>query len=168
MRIRIAEPGGIIWTVAALVAVVVIQGVAGLWLGSLRYFDLPLVFCVFYGFAWGRPMASIGVGSAIGLMQDSLSGAALGTNGFSKTLIGFLAASAGVRFDVGQIATRAFGLVVFTFEDGLLTVLLAALSGARSNWNYEAAAGWLISAAVNAAIGLALLACYAPSNHAEE
>ena len=28
-------------------------------------------------------------------MQDSLSGAVLGTNGFSKTLIGFLAASAG-------------------------------------------------------------------------
>src|SRR6185295_37806 len=106
--LRIAAAGSATKVAVTLVAAVVIQGVAGVKLGDLRCFDLPLVVCVFYGFVMGNPMVSVGIGSAAGLMQDSLSGVALGTNGFSKSLIGFLAASAGGKFNVDQNGTRGF------------------------------------------------------------
>src|SRR5499427_10610458 len=86
----------------ALVAVVVIQGVLSFKFKVFGYFDLPLIFSVFYGFTLGNPIASILIGGSLGLMQDSLSGVVLGANGLSKTLIGFFAASAGGKFAVDQ------------------------------------------------------------------
>src|SRR5712691_9118042 len=98
----------------ALVAVVVIQGILSFKFQVFRYFDLPLIFSVYYGFTLGKPVASTFIGSGLGLMQDSLSGAAMGMNGFSKTLIGFLAASAGSKFNVDYPITRFFALFLFT------------------------------------------------------
>src|SRR5262245_22052182 len=72
-----------------IVATVIIQGILALKLRVFGYFDLPLICSVYYGFTLGNPIASIVIGGFLGLMQDSLSGAPLGTNGFSKTLIGF-------------------------------------------------------------------------------
>src|SRR5688572_1082601 len=98
---------GIIGRLAlALIAVVVVQGVLAFRFEVFTYFDLPLICTVYYGFTLGNPIASILIGSALGLMQDSLSGAALGSNGLSKTLIGFMAASAGSKFNVDQPITR--------------------------------------------------------------
>src|SRR6185503_18672387 len=92
----------------ALIAVVVFQGILAFKFRIFSYFDLPLIFTVYYGFTLGNPVASILMGSSVGLMQDSLSAAVLGTNGFSKTLIGFLAASAASKFAVDQFITRVF------------------------------------------------------------
>src|SRR5262245_58956793 len=103
----------------SLIAVVVLQGILAFRFRVFGYFDLPLVFSVYYGFTLGRPMASIPIGSALGLMQDSLSGLAMGTNGFSKTLIGFVAASAGSKFNVEQPIARIFALFLFSIGDGL-------------------------------------------------
>src|SRR2546426_11984569 len=99
---------------AALIAVVVMQGVLSYKFKVFGYFDLPLICSVYYGFTLGNPIASVVIGSALGLMQDSLSGAVLGTNGFSKTLIGFMAASAGSKFNVDQPIARLIALFLFT------------------------------------------------------
>src|ERR1700730_3935421 len=93
----------------ALVAVVVIQGILSFKFKVFGYFDLPLIFSIYYGFTLGNPIASIVIGSSLGLMQDSLSGAVLGANGLSKTLIGFFAAMAGEKFAVDQPVRRIFG-----------------------------------------------------------
>src|SRR2546425_6995289 len=103
----------------ALVTVVVIQGVLSFKFKLFGYFDLPLIFSVYYGFTLGKPIASIFIGSGLGLMQDSLSGVGMGVNGFSKTLIGFLAASAGAKFNVEYPITRMVALFLFTLGDGL-------------------------------------------------
>src|SRR3954465_9269510 len=84
----------------SLIAVVVIQGILSFKFKVFGYFDLPLICSVYYGFTLGNPMASIVIGSSLGLMQDSLSAAVLGANGFTKTLVGFFAASAGAKFAV--------------------------------------------------------------------
>ena len=81
----------------ALVAVVVSQGILSFKFTVFGFFDLPLIFSVYYGFTLGNPVASIVIGSSLGLMQDSLSGAVLGANGLSKTIIGFFAATAGSK-----------------------------------------------------------------------
>jgi rod shape-determining protein MreD len=64
------------------------------------------------------------------LLQDSLSGVALGTNGFSKALLCFAAASTSLKFNVDQPITRIFALFLFTLADGLLVSILGLAVGA--------------------------------------
>src|ERR1051325_4086406 len=89
-------------------ATVIIQGILALKLRVFGYFDLPLICSVYYGFTLGNPIASIVIGSSLGLMQDSLSGVVLGANGLTKTLIGFFSATAGSKFAVDQPVARVF------------------------------------------------------------
>src|SRR5438552_6167294 len=142
---------------AALVAVVVIQGVFSFKFKVFGYFDLPLIFSIYYGFTLGNPIASIVIGSSLGLMQDSLSGAVLGANGLSKTLIGFFAAMAGSKFAVDQTITRIFALFLFSIGDGLLVTILGLMIGSSSGATYSGAFGrWLLSATFNTLLGLVL------------
>jgi len=140
-----------------LVSIVVAQGILSLKFQVFSYFDLPLIYSVYYGFTLARPSGSIAIGSVVGLMQDSLSGAALGMNGFTKTLIGFLAASAGSKFDVEQPITRVLALVLFTFLDlalkGLLSILVSSDTSAVAG---PALGFWVLSSIFNALFGLIL------------
>ena len=139
----------------ALVAVVVIQGILSFKFKVFGYFDLPLICSVYYGFTLGNPVASIAIGSALGLMQDSLSGAVLGSNGFSKTLIGFFAATAGAKFAVDQPITRLFALFLFTVGDGLLVSIVGLMVDSNAGATYSGAVGgWLLSATFNTLLGL--------------
>jgi rod shape-determining protein MreD len=113
-----------------LIVIVVVQGILAHRFRVFAYFDLPLIYCVYYGFTRSRPIPSIFIGSILGLMQDSLSGAAMGTNGFSKALLCFAAASTSLKFNVDQPVTRALGLFLFTFADGLLVTILSMTMGA--------------------------------------
>ena len=117
-------------SVFTLVLVVVLQGILAHRFLVFRVFDLPLIYCVYYGFTRNKPVPSIFVGSFLGLMQDSLSGAAMGINGFSKTLLCFVAASTSLKFNVDQSVTRAAGLFLFTLADGLLVTILTMTTGA--------------------------------------
>jgi rod shape-determining protein MreD len=87
-------------------------------------------------------------------MQDSLSGAGMGTNGFSKSLIGFLAASAGAKFNVDQLVARILGLFLFTLADGLIVTILGLSIGATPAAYAGRVEGVLLSAVFNAALGL--------------
>src|SRR6516165_11763072 len=141
----------------ALVAVVITQGILSFKFKVFGYFDLPLICSVFYGFTLGNPIASILIGSSLGLMQDSLSGAVLGANGLSKTLIGFFAASAGGKFAVDQPITRVFALFLFSMGDDLLVTILGLMVGPASSATYSGAvSSWLVSAIFNTLLGLVL------------
>ena len=138
-----------------------VQGILAYRFRVFGYFDLPLIYCVYYGFTLNRPMASVFIGSILGLMQDSLSGAILGTNGFSKTLIGFLAAVAGSKFNVDQPITRVFALFLFTLGDGLLVTILGLMVNSTSSTPFGGAfGGWLLSATLNTLLGLGLFGYY--------
>lgn len=106
--------------VVVFALVVVVQALLAHRFRVFSFFDLPLITSIYCGFSLGNPVASVFIGSALGLMQDSLSGAYLGVNGFSKALIAFLSASAGSKFDVDQIVTRVFALLLFTVLDALV------------------------------------------------
>jgi rod shape-determining protein MreD len=155
---RIKTLGIILRFVVALVAVVVVQGILSFKFKVFGYFDLPLVCCVYYGFTIGRPIASILIGSALGLMQDSLSGAVLGANGLSKTLIGFLAATAVYKFAVDQPITRVFALFLFSIGDDLLVTILGLMVDPSSSAIHSGAAmgTWFVSALFNTLLGLVL------------
>jgi rod shape-determining protein MreD len=127
-RSRYGVAGTLVRFSFILGAVVVAQGVLNRYFPVIRYFDLPLVFTIYYGFTLPNPLGVVAIGSVLGLLQDSLSGAALGTNGFSKTLIGFLAVSAGTRFDVDQPVTRILALLLFTLIDATVKLALETVS----------------------------------------
>jgi rod shape-determining protein MreD len=140
---------------SALIAVVVIQGILSFKFKVFGYFDLPLICSVYYGFTMGNPIASIVLGSFLGLMQDSLSGAVLGANGLSKTLIGFFAAMAVSKFAVDQPVTRVFALFLFSIGDGLLVTILGLMVSSRAGAIYSGGLGrWLLSATLNSLLGL--------------
>ena len=139
-----------------LVLAAVIQGILPVSLEFFSYFDLPLVFSVYYGFSLSAPAASVAIGSWAGILQDSLTIGAFGANGFSKTLLGFIAASAGGRFNVDQTITRAFGLFLFTIGDGLLTTMLGLVAGFAPHLRYDTVGGWVVSGLFNTLAGLAL------------
>ena len=64
----------------------------------------------------------------------------MGTNGFSKALICFAAASTSLKFNVDQAITRVFALFLFTLADGLIVSILGLTMG--TGW---AARGWWTS-----------------------
>jgi hypothetical protein len=81
----------------------------------------------------------------------------MGMNGFSKTLIGFLAASAGSKFNVDYPITRVFALFLFTLGDGLLVTMLGLMAGPTPNSLYSGdLLGWVLTASFNTLLGLAM------------
>ena len=157
MNHRITTLGIVARFAISLVAVVVIQGILAFKFKVVGYFDLPLICCVYYGFTLGNPIASIVIGSSLGLMQDSLSGAVLGANGLSKTLIAFAAAMAGSKFAVDQPIARVFALFLFSIGDDLLVTILGLMVSPASSATYSGAVGiWLLSATFNTLLGLVL------------
>jgi rod shape-determining protein MreD len=152
---------------AALIAVVVIQGILSFKFKVFGYFDLPLICCVYYGFTLGNPIASIVIGSSLGLMQDSLSGAVLGANGLSKMLIGFFAATAGSKFAVDQLITRVFALFLFSLGDDILVTILGLMVGPTASATYGGDVGaGLVSATFNTLLGLVLFGYHDRWSHA--
>lgn len=164
---RIRKLGGIGLSVVVLVTVVVFQGILAYRFQVFRYFDLPLIYAVYYGFTISKPVSSVFVGSALGLMQDGLSGAAMGTNGFSKTLICFAAASTGLKFNVDQVITRAFALFLFTLSDGLLVTILGVIMGTGAGpMDAERLVSLAVSGVFNTLLGLIMFGYYDRKRHA--
>jgi rod shape-determining protein MreD len=84
------------------------------------WFDLPLVVTVYFALGQRSPIQGTLMGAAMGLFEDALSHHAIGINGIAKTVVGFLAASVGVRIDVDNFTIR----MILNF---LLTVLGSAI-----------------------------------------
>jgi len=99
-------------------------------LGRYAWFDLPLVVTVYFALGRRSPIQGTLMGTAIGLFEDALSHRAIGVNGIAKTVVGFLAASVGVRIDVENQAIRL-----------LLNFLLSLLSSAICIFIYRVLLG---------------------------
>jgi rod shape-determining protein MreD len=87
--------------------------------GRYAWFDLPLIITVYFALGRRSPIQGTLMGAIIGLFEDALSHRAIGVNGIAKTMVGYLAASVGVRIDVENHAIRL-----------ILTFLLSLLSSA--------------------------------------
>jgi rod shape-determining protein MreD len=158
--------GSVLKFVTLMVAIVVVQGILAYRFTFFTYIDLPLIYTVYHGFIMSRPGESALIGTVLGLMQDSLSGSPLGTNGFSKSLLGFLAASAGSKFNVDQAFTRGLALFLFTLADGLVVTILG-LSIGSSTLGYDGGvATALLSGVFNASVGLIMFGYRDRFNHA--
>ncbi len=137
--------------IATLLALV-IQAWFPLRFARAALLDLPLLVTIYFGLSRRNPSTGLLLGTAIGLLQDSLSGPTvpLGLYGIAKTIIGYLASSIGGRLDTEHPAAR-FALTAgfFVIHQALIALtrrILLAQPEPLFNWHLFLAA--LINAIV--------------------
>jgi rod shape-determining protein MreD len=96
----------------------------------LSYLELPLLVTLHFALRRRSPLAAVFYGSAIGLLQDSLSNLPLGMYGIVKTLVGYFAASVSQRFEVeNPVVTVVLAFFFYFFHQFFYWVLARALLG---------------------------------------
>jgi rod shape-determining protein MreD len=109
-----------------------------LFFSFLAYLDLPLLVTVYFSLMRRSAVAGTFIGALIGLAQDSLSKNKLGMYGIVNTLVGYFAASVGLRFDVDHPFIRLLlGFFFFFFHQFFFWVLARALLGQQVDFDIE-------------------------------
>ena len=118
--------------------------------------DLPLLVTIYFGIVSRSPIAATLAGTLIGLAQDALTHRPIGVNGIAKAVIGYLAASLGVRIDTENHLTRLLLGFLFTLLHSAIFLLITRrLLALEVDW------GWvheLIRGLANAVAGVGLFA----------
>lgn len=103
------------WVMLAVpLAAILFQVYVPLFFQFLGFLEMPLLVVVYFALMRRNQVQGLMIGALVGLAQDSLSKNPLGMFGIAKTLVGYFAASIGVRFDVDNTLLRAF-LAFFFF-----------------------------------------------------
>ena len=120
----------------------------------MSFLDLPLLVVIYLAVMRRNQVSGCLMGAAVGLAQDSLSKYPLGMLGIVNTVIGYFAASIGMKLDVDNLAMR-FVLAYFFFvlHQLLYWIMERALlrSEALFDWQH-----WLVAGLLNALVGAAL------------
>jgi rod shape-determining protein MreD len=89
-------------------------------LGRYAWFDFPLVVTVYFVLGRRSPIQGTLMGAGMGLFEDALTHHAIGINGIAITLVGFLAASLGVRINVEQFSIRMMLCFLLSLFSGVV------------------------------------------------
>lgn len=136
------------------VAALVLQAWLPRGLGGYALFDLPLVVTVYFALGTRSPIQGTLMGAAMGLFEDALTHHAIGINGIAKTVVGFLAASVGIRIDVQNHTIRLLLTFVLSLLSGILYVFIyRVLLGLKLDWSWFRE---LLKAVANSLIALVL------------
>lgn len=90
----------------------------------IELLDLPLLVVIYFAIMLRGPVEGTLTGMVIGLVQDAQTGHPIGVNGMAKSIIGYAAASIGVRIDVENSITRLLLTAVFSVANSLLIYLI--------------------------------------------
>ena len=88
------------------------------------WFDLPLVITVYFALGRRSPIQGTVMGCVLGLLQDALTHHPIGINGVAKTVVGFLAASVGIRIDVENHTIRLLLIFILSLLSGALYIFV--------------------------------------------
>jgi rod shape-determining protein MreD len=123
-------------------------------LGHYVWFDLPLVVTVYFALGRRSPIQGTLMGAAMGLFEDALTHHAIGVNGVAKTVVGFLAASVGVRIDVENHTIRLMlNFLLSLLCSGIYMFVYRYLLGMDLEWSWLTG---LLTAIGNSLIAIAL------------
>lgn len=101
----------------------------------LKLFDIPLIVTVFFAVSRRNQLAGMLTGCVIGLTQDALTHLPIGIYGISKTIVGYVASSIGVKIDVDNPGSRFLLMFVFSFfHDGIYFIVSRYLIGLPADW----------------------------------
>ena len=82
--------------------------------------DFPLLVTVYFALVRRNKVFGIGFGTALGLLQDALAQGFIGISGMAKSVIGYLAASWSIRFELESVLARAVLTGVFVLVHNLI------------------------------------------------
>jgi rod shape-determining protein MreD len=118
--------------------------------------DLPLLITIYYAISKREPISATVVGALIGIAQDGLTHHPLGIFGISKSVVGYIAASLGVRVDTEHHGSRLLLTFAFTLvQSAVLYLLVRHMLGQLYAWHWVHE---LIKAALNALVAVILFA----------
>ena len=119
------------WVMLVLpIAAILFQVFGPLCVSFLGYLEIPLLVTIYFAMTRRSQVAGIFIGAGIGLTQDALSHLPIGLLGMVKTLLGFTAASLGVRLDTENVLVRfSLGFVGLICHQGLQWGLRHVLLG---------------------------------------
>jgi rod shape-determining protein MreD len=118
-----------IWVMLLVpLAAVLFQVYVPLFFQFLGFLEMPLLVVVYFGVMRRSQVSGLLAGALVGLAEDSLSKNPLGMYGIVKTLVGYFAASVGVRLDVDNPFLRIVLIFFFyVFHQTLYWVMARAL-----------------------------------------
>ena len=135
-------------------AAILFQVYVPLFFQFLAYLELPLLVVVYFSLMRRSPVAGTIIGALVGLAQDSLSKNPLGMFGIVKTLVGYFAASVGLRLDVDHPLIRLLlGFFFFFFHQFFYWVLSRAPLGQQVDFDLDRT---LVLGVLNAFVSLSL------------
>lgn len=105
--------------------------------GRYDWFDLPLVVTIYFALGRRSPIQGTIMGAGMGLFEDALTTHFIGVNGIAKTVVGFLAASVGIRIEVENYIIR----LLLNFSLSLLSSVIyyftyRGLLGMMLEWSW--------------------------------
>ena len=120
----------------------------------LGFLDMPLLVVVYFALMRRSQITGLLVGALVGLAQDSLSKNPLGMYGIVKTLVGYFAASVGVRLDVDHVFIRLLlAFFFYLFHQSFYWVMERALLSRQPTFEIQK---WLLLGLLNAVVGVTL------------
>jgi rod shape-determining protein MreD len=146
------------WVVYVLAPVLALglQSLFALHFSFFTLLDLPLLVTIYYAISRREPISATLFGAVMGIAQDGLTHNPLGIFGISKSVVGYMAASLGVRVDTEHHGSRL--LLTFAFslvQTAVLYLLEGRMLGQPYAWHWVHE---LIKAALNALVGVILFA----------
>jgi rod shape-determining protein MreD len=135
-------------------AAVLFQVYVPMFFQFLRFVEMPLLVVVYFAIMQRNQISGLTIGALVGLAQDSLSDNPLGMFGIVKTLVGYFAASVGVRLDIEHGFLRLLlAFFFYIFHQFFFWVMSHALLNKTGIFDWP---GTLVQAVLNAIIGVAL------------
>jgi len=143
------------WVILVVpLAAILFQVYVPLFFQFLGFLEMPLLVVVYFALMRRSQIRGLLVGAIVGLAQDSLSKNPLGMFGITKTLVGYFAASVGVRLDVDHFFLRLLlTLFFYVFHQSFYWVMQHALLGQQPPFEFQR---WLVLGLLNAVVGVSL------------
>jgi len=106
-------------------------------LGNYAWFDLPLVVTVYFALGRRSPIQGTLMGAGMGIFEDALTHHPIGVYGIAKTVVGFLAASVGIRIDVENFTIRLLLCFLLSLLSSTIYVFVyRVLLGIDVEWSW--------------------------------
>jgi len=135
-------------------AAVLFQVYVPLFFQFLGFLEMPLLVVVYFALMRRSQIHGLLIGAVVGLAQDSLSKNPLGMYGIVDTLVGYFAASVGMRIDVDHSVIRLLlAFFFYLFHQTFYWVLVRALLGQQLVYEWQRI---LLVGILNGVVGVAL------------
>jgi len=143
------------WVVVVVpLAAILFQVYVPLFFKFLSFVEMPLLVVMYFALLRRNQISGLLLGAVVGLAQDSLSKNPLGVFGIVNTLVGYFAASVGMRIDVDQGVIRLLlSFFFYLFHQLMYWVLARALLGQELAFEVQKT---LLLALLNGVVGVSV------------